>query len=384
MRRILFVDDEAHVLEGLRDSLRPHRREWQMTFAPGGEAALEALDQERYDVIVSDMRMPGMGGAELLQKVRDCHPEIVRIILSGHSEFTDTVHAAPFAHQFLAKPCPPDELHRVIERSCALYDLLADERLKSFVAGVTSLPAVPDVFREFTELLADPSVTPDELGRVVEQDVALFAKVLQLVNSSFFRLARRITSGREAVSYLGFGVLKALVLSIDLFQTFSSTEPGARTTVLELERHASDVGRLALRLAESETRDDAFAAGLLHDVGKLVLLSAAPADFAAASATSRERSVPLHAIETELLGVSHAEIGAYLLGLWGLPHSLVGAVARHHHPQTLAAGDAAGVAARANALVNERNGVPVDAEAWAVLEAAAGAALDEWRRALDT
>lgn len=380
MRRVLFVDDELQVLEGLRDSLRSHRREWHMVFAEGGEAALEELAQERFDVIVSDMRMPGMGGAQLLQRVREEYPETVRIVLSGHSEFADTLHAAPFAHQFLAKPCSPDELHRVIERSCNLHDLLSDDALKRAVAKVTSLPTAPETFREFCETVVDPAATADVLGAVVERDVALFAKLLQLVNSSFFGLGRRVTTGREAVACLGVATLRGLVLSVDLFHTFAPGALQAGIDVSSFERHAADVATAACRLAPVEIRDDAVAGGLLHDVGKLVLISSEPGDFAALAREAAERGLPLHTVEREHLGITHADVGAYLLGLWGLPYPLVDAVARHHSPEALAGADVTGVTARANLLVTERDGLPIDPVAWQELRAAAGTALELWQR----
>jgi HD-like signal output (HDOD) protein len=380
MTRILFVDDERQVLDGFRDTLRVWRPDWTMAFALSGEAAIAELAKGSFDVIVSDLRMPGMSGGELLQHVHATYPATVRIVLSGHSELEDTLHAAPFAHQFLAKPCPPDELHRVIEHLCGLQRLLADESLRSTVARVTSLPAAPAAYRRFAEAVANPRATTAELGTLIEGDAALFAKLLQLVNSSFFGLPRRITSGREAVSYLGLTMLRNLVLSVDLFRTFAPAEPFSGASVAALERHAVDVALCASHVAPREVREDAVAAGLLHDVGKLVLISRSPAEFASLALESIQRGEPLHVVERERLGVTHAEVGAYLLGLWGLPYMLVDAVARHHLPESVVEFDAAGVVAVANVLVNERDGQPVCAATWAGLERSHHDSLGEWRR----
>ena len=119
MIRVLFVDDETHVLESLRDALRPWRRELTMAFAADGPTALEEVAREPYDAVVSDMRMPGMDGAELLREVQRVQPATVRIVLSGYAEIESVARAATVAHRFLSKPCDVDELVSVIGRSCA-------------------------------------------------------------------------------------------------------------------------------------------------------------------------------------------------------------------------------------------------------------------------
>jgi DNA-binding NtrC family response regulator len=117
MKRVIFVDDEARILEGLRRMLRPMRNQWEMAFAPGGQAALDVMATTPFDVIVSDMRMPGMDGAALLEQVREHYPEVIRIVLSGHTEMATALRVVPIAHQFLAKPC--DAETRFISQSNA-------------------------------------------------------------------------------------------------------------------------------------------------------------------------------------------------------------------------------------------------------------------------
>ena len=112
MRRILFVDDDPRILEELRDMLRPQRHDWEMAFAPSGDAALALMQASPFDVIVSDMRMPGMDGAALLARVRQEYPQVVRIVLSSHTELSTALRVVPVAHQFLAKPCDAEMLRR--------------------------------------------------------------------------------------------------------------------------------------------------------------------------------------------------------------------------------------------------------------------------------
>jgi len=356
-KRILFVDDEAHVLASLNAALRSRTDEWTMVFAQGGEAALEEIAVKPFDVVVSDMRMPGMGGAELLQLVRERHPETVRLVLSGHAEFDTTLNAAPFAHQFLAKPCRPDELQAVIERACELQALLTDMESQAMIAGITTLPTAPASYHELNRVLTSPEVAASDVAEIIEGDVALFAKVLQLVNSAFFGLGRRITSAREAVAYLGISPLRSVVLSVEMMRTFQVPRPIPGFSLDTLERHSAIVARTAGRLVRSTRRaENAFTAGLLHDIGKLVLASEHPDKLEALLAESFATGRPLHVVEREQNGTTHAEIGAYLLGLWGLPYAVVEAVARHHLPAAVrpAPLDATGAVAVVNALLAEQ------------------------------
>jgi len=336
VKRVLFVDDEAHVLDGLRDLLRRQRREWEMVFALGGEAAVREIETQPFDVVVSDMRMPDIDGATLLGLVQERHPETVRIILSGQTELEAALRAVPVAHQFLAKPCDRDDLRRAVERACLSRALLADDAVRRAAAGAGQIPSAPPLYSRLVEATIDQEVSIAEIGALVESDVAMCAKVLQLVNSSFFGLGRRISSAREAVAYLGIASLRALVVSAGAFRAFSSLEAVEGFSVDALETHSARVARLAAELLPGKRdAEDAFTAGMLHDVGKLLLAAHRPHGLAQLLAASRDSGRPLHTVEHERAGVTHAEIGAYLLTLWGLPHSIVEAVAHHHAPARL-------------------------------------------------
>jgi len=334
--RVLFVDDEPQILEGLRDSMRRWRRDWDMTFVIGGTSALDELAAKPYDVIVSDMRMPGMDGATLLEHVQDRHPGVIRMILSGHSELESAVRAAHVAHQFLAKPCDAAELRRVIDRTIQLRALLQDEALQRVAAGARTLPCVPACYEQLSAAIADPEAPVDDIGELIESDVAMCAKVLQLVNSAFFGLGRRIESAREATVYLGTTTLRSLVLSVEIFDTWRPNPPLRGFTVEALAVHSQHVARLASALAVTpEDRETTFTAGLLHDVGKLLLATHRRDDMARVLAAAEGDARPAHRVELELLGLTHSEVGAYLLGLWGLPDTVVEAVAFHHAPERL-------------------------------------------------
>jgi len=333
MRRILFVDDEPHVLEGLQRMLRPQRQHWEIAFAPDGAAALKLLEERPFDVIVTDMRMPEMDGATLLTHVRDRFPGVVRMVLSGYTSLESALRAVPVAHQFLLKPCDPGLLRVTVDRACELKDLLGSNLILRTVGAMRGLPALPRTYAAMVQALSDPEVGLDRVGRLVEQDISLAARVLQLVNSMLFGLHHRVSTVRTAVSYLGTDIIRNLVLSVEAFRAFDGVAAIDGYSLEGIHAHAYLTARIASRLPiEKSVKETAGAAALLHDVGRLILMARLPKEFAGIAQFAREQGRPLHDVEREVVGVTHAEIGAYLLGLWGLPLPIVEAAAYHHNP----------------------------------------------------
>jgi putative nucleotidyltransferase with HDIG domain len=360
MKRILFVDDEVSILDGLKRMLRPMRAEWEMAFAPGGEAALSLLEATPFDVIVTDMRMPGMDGASLLEIVREKYPSMLRIILSGYTELQASLRAVPVAHQFLLKPCDPEMLRAGIARATSLGEVLDSKMLTSLVGALRELPSLPRVFTELKLALARPSTTIEQVAQIVEQDVAVSAKILQLVNSAFFGLARDVSDLKTAVSCLGMSVLHDLVVTLEVFRSLTPNEYVSEEYLEEFHRHAQLTARIAAGIAQDAHLPPAVVlAALMHDVGKLVIAERTPAHFARALLQAEQEARPLFEIEEKLIHISHAEVGAYLLSLWGLPFAIVEAVAHHHHPRRVPPKglDMLLVVYAANLLAHETSGV---------------------------
>jgi HD-like signal output (HDOD) protein/CheY-like chemotaxis protein len=332
MKRVLFVDDEPQVLESLRDALRPWRRELAMAFAPDGESALEQLALEPFDAVVSDMRMPGMDGATLLSHVQQLRPATVRIVLSGYAEIEPVARAATVAHRFLSKPCEVEELVRVIQRTCDINVLVEQDELLRNATGTGRLPSVPRLYMQLTELMSDPDASVADAARLVEQDPAVTAKVLQLANSAFFGRPRPVNDVDDAIAYLGMNTLKALALSADCIEAFQPAQSIEGFSIESLQDHSALVTRIIRRISAGGDADGAVAAALVHDVGILVLAARAPDYLASVLARAREEERPLFEVEQEARGFTHADVGAHLLSLWGLPETIVEAVAQHHRP----------------------------------------------------
>ena len=334
MKRILFVDDEPRLLDALRRMLRPQRHVWEMAFANSGAEALEILGRAPFDVVVSDMRMPAMDGAELLHQVQQRFPTVIRIVLSGYFEREAALRAVPVAHQFLAKPCDPDQLREAVERSCNFSSLLPDAAARRIVGEIGELPCLPRTCTALMAALRTPDIPLHQIGDIIEQDVGITAKVLQLVNSAFFGLLREVSSVKMAVNYLGLDTLKHLVLTAEIFRTFRVTRPIPGFTLESLQLHSQLAAAIAAHMpAAPEIVSSSVVAAVLHDIGKLVLASRLPDRFQHIMEVAVQQERPLYQVEHELEAVGHAEVGAYLLGLWGLPDAIVNAVFRHHRPE---------------------------------------------------
>lgn len=337
-RRILFVDDEPMVLQGLQRMLRPMRHEWDMLFVGSGADALETLSKGPFDVVVSDIRMPGMDGIQLLSEVMTQFPQIVRIILSGHSDREIIFKSTRPAHQYLCKPCDAETLKTTVKRAFALRGLLSNDSLRTVISQIASLPVLPSVYAQVQKELQSQHASINTIGDILSKDVAMTAKILQLVNSAFFGLPRHVSSAAQACSLLGLDVVKGLVLSVGLFSQF----PVDKCKAFSLEalwNHCMVTGAAAKALAEEENQervliDDAFIAGVLHDVGKLILAASFEKSYTGAIVRAQEKQLTLWEAELEVFGTTHAAVGAYLMGLWGLPDSIVEALAFHHNPES--------------------------------------------------
>ncbi len=357
--RVLFVDDQPNVLAGLRRMLRGMRDEWQMEFAESGQEALTLMAESPFDVVVSDMRMPGMDGAQLLTETATRHAGTVRIILSGQSDQEGVLRAVTPAHQYLSKPCDAETLKATIARACSLRDTLNQESLIRLVSQVTTLPSLPHVYTQLLEELQSEDASVQGVAELIAQDVGMTAKLMQMVNSSFFGIPRRVESPTQAAAMLGLNVLKPLVLSAGIFSQFDSDGLHGYS-VDALMEHSLAVSHLAEQIVKShsdnkELAEDALLAGLLHDVGQLLLVANMPRQFSKALAVAREKEISLYDAELECVGASHADVGAYLLGLWGLADPIVEAVAFHHQPTKCAVDGFVPLTAVhvANILVNE-------------------------------
>jgi len=263
-------------------------------------------------------------------------PQAVRIILSGYVDRDITLQTVDLAHQFLSKPCEDGDLKATIAKAFLVRDLLAQASLKKLVARIDSLPSLPSIYVELVDALKSEDSSVQQVGDIISKDPALTAKLLKMVNSSFFGLPQRVSSPARAVSLLGLDLVQSIVLASSTFEKFNNLKLNG-FLIEQLWDHAIKTAVLAKTIAQDDGLarrdvDTAFMAGLLHDIGKLLIAANMPDDFRAVLDHMGAHACAMAAAENQVIGTTHASIGAYLLGLWGLPDPIIDAVAFHHHP----------------------------------------------------
>tara|TARA_A100000171_G_scaffold46488_1_gene51391 strand:+ start:381 stop:1604 length:1224 start_codon:yes stop_codon:yes gene_type:complete len=339
MHHILFVDDDANILHGLRRRLTSVRPDWELHFARRGAEALAMAKDQSFDVIVTDIQMPEMDGVTLLEEMQKIQPDAMRIILTGHASNDSYLRTIGPAHQFLSKPCNNQTLIDSIENALGLRQRLQSPEMRTLVANSKSLASPPDTYLQLQTLFEDPNYSLDSLCEIVESDIALTAEVLKLTNSSYFAIMQKVSSVSHAVRMLGLETLKALALFVGMYRGFDG--PNSQITNLKRLCHRSQqIGVTAALIAEYEKlpRKVCHAVpsiGMLSHIGTLILYANCPDEMKLVTDRVEQENIPIEQAEKEQFGAGHPDIGAYLLGLWGFPAPVIQAVAYHHRPMDL-------------------------------------------------
>lgn len=338
MKRILFVDDEVFVLDGLKRMLRRMRTQWEMEFVDSGEAALDLMSQKDFDVIVSDMRMPNMNGAELLNEVKDQHPNSIRFILSGYSDKDLILKSLDSTHQYLAKPCDPETLKTRILRATSLQESISNDALKNLISQLGELPSLPALYEKILSLLRQPDVSSVNLSDAIKKDIGMTAKILKFANSGYVGLKRKISGLDDAVSYLGMDYIRSIILTIGAFGRLKQFQIDG-STLEEFWDSSLKVAEAAKAITISQTSsrtmaEEAYVGGLLHACGKLVLSANFPSKYLEVNKMVAEEGRSLLDAEVKIFGAHHGQVGAYILGLWGLAGPIVEAVHWYRNPSS--------------------------------------------------
>ena len=311
MNRILFVDDEPMILNSMRMRLSRRRPEWTCVYLESAIDALQALEAGPVDVVVTDMRMPGMDGATLLSIVRERYPHTFRIVLSGQMNRDAQLRALPVTHRFLAKPCPPAELEAHIEAALDVHRRLDNPQLADLIGGSRQLPSSPALYTELTRLIADPNVGVAQIARLVDRDPGVAARLLHVANSAFFGVRRQIRTTLEAINWLGVDLVRKLVLSCEL-GTIVGQAPSMRRKVEDLHGQAILTARIASRLVSPEISGAAATAALLHNVGQLIF-ALGPTERQAEVERLVDNGMPELRAQEQVYGCTYATAGAFLL-----------------------------------------------------------------------
>jgi len=327
-KRILCVDDEPgirQVYEMLPSFLGS---DFLVTTTANGDEALAQIAAAPYDVIISDLLMPGLSGSELLKKVAQISPSTARVVISGFPDELTVARCLVVGHRYFTKPFSPVTLMGSVRALCQARDVASSDKVRQLVGKIEGLPTPPDSYVEILKKFNDPNTAIRSLAECLEHDPAVSVKLLQAVNSPLFGAARRIDSIEESIQRIGLNVLKALVLSIHFFNFYQ--KPGLKFQLQKIWDHSSAVAHRARQIAHerswpAEVCEESFFAGLLHDLGRVVL-STCPDEDRWALFPEYD---PCHDDVSACFALSHtidSEAGAYLLALWGIPDRVVNAV----------------------------------------------------------
>jgi putative nucleotidyltransferase with HDIG domain len=333
-KRLLFVDDEPILREVYSALGQALGQGHEVHTAGTGQEALKLLSQKTFEVVVSDLAMPGMDGMAFLNEVVRDYPESARIVVSGFADRLKVAECLTIGHRFFSKPLDFKILAALLKRICKYSYLVRDEAVRRMVCGSAALPTPPETYLKLNETLSSPYTNLDDVGKIVEQDAGLSTKLLHIVNSAQFGISRQIVTPTEAVQILGIEVLRALMLGVKAFSYYDEN-PFVKTTFKDLWHHSLDVAVAARKLAvleklDAEACEECFLAGLLHDIGKLILAANAEGRYELVLDLSKKAAIPLHQAEIGIFSCTHAQIGAYLLALWGVPDTVIRAVELHH------------------------------------------------------
>ncbi|MFT5924520.1 MAG: HD-like signal output (HDOD) protein [Paraglaciecola sp.] len=315
--KVLFVDDEQFILNALNRAL--FTTGWQIKYATSGEQALDILKNFAADFIVSDMRMPGMNGVDLLEKVSQLYPSTVRIILSGHADLDLSVRASYVAHQWFNKPCDLLVLKTEIERINNIRCDIAYEEVRQIVGAVNTLPSVPKTFINIKIMLRTKSVTMKDISSLIAEDPSLCAKVLQVVNSSFIISSNNVTKIEDAVIRLGVEAVSNIVAVAEIY---SSIVAVPSVFLQETLQKGLQIAKLASKIAEKSDRDITMLAGILHNIGELILWQLNPEGINV-YLENRKRGQDNTELEQQIFNVDNIQIASYLLHLWHFPYSII-------------------------------------------------------------
>jgi HD-like signal output (HDOD) protein/CheY-like chemotaxis protein len=305
--------------------------------AASAAEAVASCEQASFDAVVADVCLSGMSGTDLLDALIERQPGAMRIVLSDLTDTENTMKCLGHAHYHLLKPCSAATILTALERAFARQAWLPSEPLQVLLAHMRHVPSPPQAYFQVVEEMSLPSCSIEKIAGVIAQDPAITAKVLQLANSATFGLELSVVRPVEAIAFIGLETTRAIVLLAHTYSAFEDLELTG-FSMEELWRHSVRVGQLAQRIAAlecaaMETAEQAFAAGLLHDIGKLLFAANQPEVFSKVVRKAREQQCNFWEAEAQLLpGMGHAELGATVLGIWGLPASITEAVALHHCP----------------------------------------------------
>ena len=335
-RRILFVDADRETIQKISKVILDATKDWECEIVGSAAEGLDRLDSAHFDAVITEVVLPDLDGIEFLNRTKKRHPEVIRLILSEETNRNTVLRALEATHQYLLKPCIPMDLLSVLQHAFAIQHAVPNTRLQKLLGKLTRIPSMPACYQELQAALSSGDATFRDIGRIISKDPGLTARILKMVHSAYFGLPRGVVNIDQAAAFLGTDFIKSLVLTLELFTKYE--QAGISRAFLDrLFEHSLLVAGLTRALAKegglsATEREMAFTAGLLHDVGKLILAENQAEEYQSVMELQVTYNINIWQAEWRVFGVTHAEVGAYLLSLWGFPDEQCNAVRFHHQP----------------------------------------------------
>jgi len=334
--RILFINSQQDNSEFMENITCKLQDEWEFKIIGSGAEALKALKEVSYDVVVSEMSLQDMEGCQLLQRVSEVKPGTIRFILSANIDKEAIILTTGCVHQYISTPCDPEDFKKLLSNSIGLRKILSNPELHARIANIKSLPSPPEIYNQLMTELQSEDTSVFKVANIIKKDVSITAKLLQLANSSYFGLRSHVENPLNAINLLGLDNVKNLVLAVGVFNQFDDPKL-PEFSFNDIYNRSITVGTSSRTYAtilglSHQMADDALIAGMLHNIGKLIMITNFQSELRECIRQSKEKSISIYQAEKEMLGVTDAEIGAHLLSLWGLPDSILEAVVLHYLP----------------------------------------------------
>lgn len=332
--RLLFVGVGADWFRSMETDLAWLEPKWGCQLANSAALAADALRDNFFHAVV-------INGSVALEPVLDAalreqSATLVRLVLGQGNDKAEVARWNAAGLSLLPQTTDGAVLAAHINRAILVQEWMAGQGMKKLLGQCRKLPAMPSLYARVTAELASATGSIDVVAQQIAQDPVMTAKLLQVVNSAFFALGREVTNATEAVMFLGAERTRSLILLAGVFTQFESVKcPGFSTE--QIWNHSLQVANLARAVAMAETKnaklaEAAFTAGLVHDMGKLILAANVPVMCQAVEQIHANKQVTQREAELQVLGTTHAELAACLMGNWGLPLPVLKAVAWHHAP----------------------------------------------------
>ena len=333
-KRIIFIDDSQNILDGLKRSLRKMRDDWEIHFFSFALDALLFIEENDVDVVVSDMKMPQMNGAEFLEKVSEKYPHIVRVILSGQADEEDICRSIFHSHQYLSKPCDHEKLTSIVKKAFVLSNSFEEHYLK-VILGINKFPSQPAVYFDLLEAVNKDKFSLNEIVNITQRDMALSVQILKLVNSSYFGFSKSISQIPAAIAYLGLDIIKSLVLETDMFEPVKNENLKAFELIWAKSKKKAELAKKIAICAELENDliEECYTAGLIHVCGEIIVSINFSGKYEEDMQKRNSQNQQMEKLPEQRWNTSQEKVGASLLSIWGLPESTVDAIGFYKDPK---------------------------------------------------